>query len=113
MSLVALSQFKWCGKPVFTRGRTEDDIKLVNSVDVGSLRDPEDDSARVKNTEWLVVVGVCTHLDASPLLNAGDCGGWFCCQGSHYEGRIRKGPVPFNLEVPTYSFLSEDKLLIG
>lgn len=100
-------------KPVFIRGRTEDDIKLVNSVDVGSLRDPEDDSARVKNTEWLALLEFALIWDASPLLNAGDYGGWFCCQGSHYEGRIRKGPVPFNLEVPTYSFLSEDKLLIG
>ncbi|XP_010929694.1 cytochrome b-c1 complex subunit Rieske-4, mitochondrial [Elaeis guineensis] len=107
---------KWRGKPVFIRRRTEDDINLANSVDVASLRDPQEDSARVKNPEWLVVVGVCTHLGCIPLPNAGDFGGWFCpCHGSHYDisGRIRKGPAPFNLEVPTYTFLDENKLLIG
>ncbi|XP_068634630.1 cytochrome b-c1 complex subunit Rieske-4, mitochondrial-like [Aristolochia californica] len=107
---------KWRGKPVFIRRRTEDDIKLANSVDVASLRHPEEDAVRVKNPEWLVVVGVCTHLGCIPLPNAGDFGGWFCpCHGSHYDisGRIRKGPAPFNLEVPTYSFLDENKLLVG
>ncbi|CAL0317117.1 unnamed protein product [Lupinus luteus] len=107
---------KWRGKPVFIRRRTEDDINVANSVDVESLRDPQQDSERVKNPEWLVVVGVCTHLGCIPLPNAGDYGGWFCpCHGSHYDvsGRIRKGPAPYNLEVPTYSFLEENKLLIG
>ncbi|KAH6790532.1 Ubiquinol-cytochrome C reductase iron-sulfur subunit [Perilla frutescens var. frutescens] len=107
---------KWRGKPVFIRRRTEDDIKLANSVDLGTLRDPQEDAVRVKNPEWLVVVGVCTHLGCIPLPNAGDYGGWFCpCHGSHYDisGRIRKGPAPFNLEVPTYSFLEENKLLVG
>ncbi|CAI9093090.1 OLC1v1028505C1 [Oldenlandia corymbosa var. corymbosa] len=107
---------KWRGKPVFIRHRTDDDIKLANSVDVGSLRDPQEDAIRVKNPEWLVVVGVCTHLGCIPLPNAGDFGGWFCpCHGSHYDisGRIRKGPAPYNLEVPTYTFLDENKLLIG
>ncbi|KAK4757133.1 hypothetical protein SAY87_007260 [Trapa incisa] len=107
---------KWRGKPVFIRRRTEDDIKLANSVDVGSLRDPQPDIDRVKNPEWLVVIGVCTHLGCIPLPNAGDFGGWFCpCHGSHYDisGRIRKGPAPYNLEVPTYTFLDESKLLIG
>ncbi|KAJ6705203.1 CYTOCHROME B-C1 COMPLEX SUBUNIT RIESKE MITOCHONDRIAL [Salix purpurea] len=107
---------KWRGKPVFIRRRTEDDIKLANSVDVATLRDPQEDAARVKDPEWLVVVGVCTHLGCIPLPNAGDFGGWFCpCHGSHYDisGRIRKGPAPFNLEVPTYSFLEENKLLVG
>ncbi|CAA0826561.1 Ubiquinol-cytochrome C reductase iron-sulfur subunit [Striga hermonthica] len=107
---------KWRGKPVFIRRRTEDDIQLANSVDLASLRDPQEDAVRVKNPEWLVVVGVCTHLGCIPLPNAGDFGGWFCpCHGSHYDisGRIRKGPAPFNLEVPTYSFLDENKLLIG
>ncbi|KAL8160071.1 hypothetical protein V2J09_001608 [Rumex salicifolius] len=107
---------KWRGKPVFIRRRTEDDIKLANTVEVGSLRDPQEDSERVKNPEWLVVIGVCTHLGCIPLPNAGDFGGWFCpCHGSHYDisGRIRKGPAPFNLEVPTYSFMEENKLLIG
>ncbi|KAM0947135.1 putative quinol--cytochrome-c reductase [Dioscorea sansibarensis] len=107
---------KWRGKPVFIRRRTEEDIKLANSVDLSTLRDPQEDSARVKNPEWLVVVGVCTHLGCIPLPNAGDFGGWFCpCHGSHYDvsGRIRKGPAPFNLEVPTYTFLEENKLLVG
>ncbi|XP_015058578.1 cytochrome b-c1 complex subunit Rieske, mitochondrial [Solanum pennellii] len=107
---------KWRGKPVFIRRRTDDDIKLANSVDLGTLRDPQQDAERVKNPEWLVVVGVCTHLGCIPLPNAGDFGGWFCpCHGSHYDisGRIRKGPAPYNLEVPTYSFLEENKLLIG
>ncbi|KAF2288374.1 hypothetical protein GH714_007168 [Hevea brasiliensis] len=107
---------KWRGKPVFIRRRTEEDIKLANSVEVASLRDPQEDSSRVKNPEWLVVIGVCTHLGCIPLPNAGDFGGWFCpCHGSHYDisGRIRKGPAPYNLEVPTYSFLDENKLLIG
>lgn len=107
---------KWRGKPVFIRRRTEEDIELANSVDIASLRDPQEDAARVKDPEWLVVVGVCTHLGCIPLPNAGDFGGWFCpCHGSHYDisGRIRKGPAPFNLEVPTYSFLDQNKLLIG
>ncbi|KAK9052660.1 hypothetical protein SSX86_029290 [Deinandra increscens subsp. villosa] len=107
---------KWRGKPVFIRRRTEDDISLANSVDVNSLRDPQEDAVRVKDPEWLIVVGVCTHLGCIPLPNAGDFGGWFCpCHGSHYDisGRIRKGPAPYNLEVPTYSFLGDNKLLIG
>ncbi|KAF5443640.1 hypothetical protein F2P56_036178 [Juglans regia] len=107
---------KWRGKPVFVKHRTEEDIKLANAVDVRSLRHPQDDWERVKKPEWLVVVGVCTHLGCIPLPNAGDFGGWFCpCHGSHYDtsGRIRKGPAPYNLEVPSYTFLSDDKLLVG
>ncbi|XP_078447483.1 cytochrome b-c1 complex subunit Rieske-4, mitochondrial-like [Wolffia australiana] len=107
---------KWRGKPVFIRRRTSDDIETANTVDLASLRDPQEDAVRVKDPEWLVVVGVCTHLGCIPLPNAGDYGGWFCpCHGSHYDisGRIRKGPAPYNLEVPTYSFLDDGKLLIG
>ncbi|XP_024362967.1 cytochrome b-c1 complex subunit Rieske-4, mitochondrial [Physcomitrium patens] len=107
---------KWRGKPVFVRHRTEADIKLANSTPMNELRDPEEDSVRVQNPEWLVVVGVCTHLGCVPLPNAGDYGGWFCpCHGSHYDisGRIRKGPAPYNLEVPQYKFTEETKLLIG
>lgn len=66
--------------------------------------------------QWLVVIGVCTHLGCVPLPNAGDFGGYFCpCHGSHYDisGRIRKGPAPYNLEVPQYAFLEDDKVLIG
>ncbi|XP_020111846.1 cytochrome b-c1 complex subunit Rieske-4, mitochondrial-like isoform X2 [Ananas comosus] len=107
---------KWRGKPVFIRRRTEEDIKLANTVDLQSLRDPQPDAERVKNPEWLIVVGVCTHLGCIPLPNAGDFGGWFCpCHGSHYDisGRIRKGPAPYNLEVPTYTFVDENKLIVG
>ncbi|OAY69929.1 Cytochrome b-c1 complex subunit Rieske-3, mitochondrial, partial [Ananas comosus] len=103
------------GKPVFIRRRTEEDIKLANTVDLQSLRDPQPDAERVKNPEWLIVVGVCTHLGCIPLPNAGDFGGWFCpCHGSHYDisGRIRKGPAPYNLEVPTYTFVDENKLIV-
>ncbi|CAA7405151.1 unnamed protein product [Spirodela intermedia] len=107
---------KWRGKPVFIRRRTAEDINAANAVDLASLRDPQEDAARVKDPEWLIVVGVCTHLGCIPLPNAGDFGGWFCpCHGSHYDisGRIRKGPAPYNLEVPTYSFLDQGKLLVG
>ncbi|GFP82692.1 cytochrome b-c1 complex subunit rieske-1 mitochondrial, partial [Phtheirospermum japonicum] len=107
---------KWHRRPVFIRHRTEDDIKLANSVDLAALWDPQEDAVRVKDLEWLVVVGVCTYLGCIPLPNAGDFGGWFCpCHGSHHDisCRIRKGPAPYNLEVPTYSFLDENKLLIG
>ncbi|MCO5581853.1 hypothetical protein L7F22_035742 [Adiantum nelumboides] len=107
---------KWRGKPVFVRHRTEDDIQKANTVSLEELRDPQPDSERVIDPKWLVVVGVCTHLGCVPLPNAGDYGGWFCpCHGSHYDisGRARKGPAPYNLEVPTYKFLDEQKLLIG
>ncbi|GJS37264.1 cytochrome b-c1 complex subunit Rieske-4, mitochondrial-like protein [Tanacetum coccineum] len=92
---------KWRGKLVFIRCRTNDDVKLANSVDVNLLRDPQEDAVRVKDPEWLIVVGVCTHLGCIPLPNAVDFGGWFCpCHWSHYNisGRIRKGPAPYNLE---------------
>jgi ubiquinol-cytochrome c reductase iron-sulfur subunit len=70
----------------------------------------------VKNKEWLVVVGVCTHLGCIPIADKGDFGGWFCpCHGSHYDisGRIRKGPAPTNLEVPPYEFVNENIIRIG
>ena len=107
---------KWRGKPVFIRHRTQAEVGLANDVDQSSLRDPQEDALRVVNPEWLVVVGVCTHLGCVPLANAGDYNGWFCpCHGSHYDvsGRIRKGPAPYNLEVPEYKFLDDSKLLIG
>lgn len=107
---------KWRGKPVFVRRRSEDEIKGAEAVALSSLRDPQPDSARVVNPEWLVVVGVCTHLGCVPLPGAGDYGGWFCpCHGSHYDvsGRIRKGPAPTNLEVPEYKFIDDSTLLVG
>ncbi|KAJ9651999.1 ubiquinol--cytochrome-c reductase catalytic subunit rip1 [Neophaeococcomyces mojaviensis] len=107
---------KWRGKPVFIRHRTEDEIKEAESVKVESLRDPQPDSDRVKKPEWLIMLGVCTHLGCVPIGEAGDFGGWFCpCHGSHYDisGRVRKGPAPLNLEVPEYDFPEDDKLVIG
>lgn len=107
---------KWRGKPVFIRHRTENEVTSAQSVDTSSLRDPEPDNVRAQNPEWLVVVGVCTHLGCVPISNAGDYHGWFCpCHGSHYDvsGRIRKGPAPLNLEVPEYKFLEEEKVMIG
>ena len=75
-------------------------------VDISTLRDPQTDASRAKNPEWLVVLGICTHLGCVPISNAGEYNGWFCpCHGSHYDGsgRIRKGPAPLNLG--TYAFL--------
>ncbi|KAK9866988.1 hypothetical protein WJX84_003635 [Apatococcus fuscideae] len=107
---------KWRGKPVFVRRRTEEDIAHANEVNLSELRDPQTDDERTKNPEWLVLVGVCTHLGCVPLANAGDWGGWFCpCHGSHYDmsGRARKGPAPYNLEVPEYKFQEDNILVIG
>ena len=86
------------------------------AVDVASLRDPQADSERAENPEWLVAVGVCTHLGCVPIANAGDYNGWFCpCHGSHYDtsGRIRKGPAPLNMEVPKYEFVNANTIKIG
>lgn len=108
--------FKWRGKPLFVRHRTTEEIEEVAGVDVNSLRDPEADHERVQKPEWLVLIGVCTHLGCVPIANAGEFGGYFCpCHGSHYDasGRIRKGPAPLNLEVPTYEFTSEDLMVVG
>merc|ERR1711964_670837 len=107
---------KWRGKPVFIRHRTADEIRGAESVKVESLRDPQKDEDRVKKPEWLIMVGVCTHLGCVPIGEAGDFGGWFCpCHGSHYDisGRIRRGPAPLNLEIPEYDFADENALVIG
>lgn len=108
---------KWQGKPVFIRHRTPDEIQEANSVDISTLRDPQKDSDRVTKPEWLIMVGVCTHLGCVPIGNAGDFDGWFCpCHGSHYDisGRIRKGPAPLNLEIPQYKFADDtSSVLIG
>jgi ubiquinol-cytochrome c reductase iron-sulfur subunit len=77
---------KWRGKPVFIRHRTADEIEEAKAVDIKSLRDPETDEARTKSPEWLVMLGVCTHLGCVPIGESGDYGGWFCpCHGSHYD----------------------------
>ncbi|WP_299770340.1 ubiquinol-cytochrome c reductase iron-sulfur subunit [uncultured Tateyamaria sp.] len=120
---------KWLGKPVFIRRRTEEEIQAAREVDLADL---PDDIARNENLgevdasdsnrsldeagEWLVMMGVCTHLGCVPLGDAGDFGGWFCpCHGSHYDtsGRIRKGPAPTNLPVPVAEFVDETTILLG
>jgi len=112
---------KWRGKPVFIRHRTEEEIAKAASDDSADLKDPQPDSARAKKAEWLILVGVCTHLGCVPLGQKasdprGEFGGWYCpCHGSQYDtsGRIRKGPAPLNLEVPAYEFLSDTMVKIG
>jgi ubiquinol-cytochrome c reductase iron-sulfur subunit len=112
---------KWRGRPVFVRHRTQAEIADADSADVQNLPDPEADDARVQRPEWLILVGVCTHLGCIPLGQRtteprGEFGGWFCpCHGSHYDtsGRIRKGPAPTNLPVPTYTFLDDNTVRIG
>lgn len=113
----------WRGKPVFIRRRTDEEIIAANETNVDALRDPQTDDERTQegHREWLVVVGICTHLGCVPLGQKpaevrGEYGGWFCpCHGSHYDtsGRIRKGPAPKNLNVPEYTFLNETTLKIG
>jgi len=111
----------WRGKPVFVRYRSAKEIEEARDVDVADLRDPQSDAERVEKPEWLIVVGVCTHLGCVPLgQNPGDprgeYGGWFCpCHGSQFDtsARIRKGPAPTNLEVPAYEFLDDQTIRIG
>ncbi len=107
---------KWRGKPVFIRRRTSEEILEANDVDLKSLRHPENDKNRVQKEEWLVLLGVCTHLGCVPLGDKGDYNGWFCpCHGSHYDtsGRIRKGPAPQNMEIPKYEFINNNTIKIG
>ena len=121
LSKVALGstiRVKWRGKPVFIRRRTPEEVSVAEEEKLADLRDPQPDHDRVKkgHNEWLVVVGVCTHLGCVPLANQGDFGGWFCpCHGSHYDlsGRIRKGPAPLNLLVPPYEFVRDNVIKIG
>ena len=106
----------WRGKPVFIRRRTQEEINKALDVNLSELKDPEDDAKRTKKPEWLVMIGVCTHLGCVPLGNKGDYNGWFCpCHGSHYDtsGRIRKGPAPTNLEIPKYEFVDNNTIKIG
>ena len=106
----------WRGKPVFIRRRTEEEIAKAKNVKLEDLPHPETDEDRAKNPEWLVMLGVCTHLGCVPLGDKGEYGGWFCpCHGSHYDtsGRIRKGPAPTNMEVPKYEFVNANTIKIG
>ena len=106
----------WRGKPVFIKRRTKEEIKKAEQTSMKDLMDPQEDKDRVKKSEWLVVVGVCTHLGCVPIGGKGEYNGWFCpCHGSHYDtsGRIRKGPAPTNLEIPKYEFVNNNKIKIG
>ncbi|MFT6674820.1 MAG: ubiquinol-cytochrome c reductase iron-sulfur subunit [Sulfitobacter sp.] len=121
---------KWLGKPVFIRRRTEEDITAARAVNVDDLPDPMSENSNLpkgslatdenraldETGEWLVMMGVCTHLGCVPLGDAGDFGGWFCpCHGSHYDtaGRIRKGPAPRNLPVPVAAFVGDTTIKLG
>ena len=111
----------WRGKPVFIKHRTKEEIEEARSVDINDLPDKEADEDRVKKEQWLVTIGICTHLGCVPTGQKksdahGDYDGWFCpCHGSHYDtsGRIRKGPAPKNLAVPPYAFISDTVIKIG
>ncbi len=107
---------KWRGNPVFVRHRTPKEIKEAEDAPLADLKDPATDQSRVQKPEWLIVIGICTHLGCVPLGHDGPFDGWRCpCHGSIYDtsGRIRSGPAPLNLAVPTYSFLTDTKVKIG
>ena len=106
----------WRGKPVFIKRITQGEIEEARAVKLEDLKHPETDEERAKNPEWLVMLGVCTHLGCVPLNDKGDYNGWFCpCHGSHYDtsGRIRKGPAPTNMEIPKYEFVNANTIKIG
>ena len=121
---------KFLGKPVFIRRRTPEEIEAARAVEVSSLPDPlarnanlpadtpatDTDRALNGDEEWLVMIGVCTHLGCVPLSEAGDYDGWFCpCHGSHYDtsGRIRQGPAPENMHIPVAGFVSDGIIQLG
>jgi ubiquinol-cytochrome c reductase iron-sulfur subunit len=111
----------WQGKPVFIAHRTPEEIKAAQDVDIAQLREPQADADRVQKPEWLVVIGICTHLGCIPLGQKptdpkGEYDGWFCpCHGSQYDtsGRIRKGPAPLNLAIPPYTFTADTSIRVG
>lgn len=108
---------KWRGKPLFVKNRTPSEIDLEKDTPLASLKDPAKPEDRAQRQEWLVVIGICTHLGCVPIPNSGDWGGGFYCpcHGSHYDniGRVRKGPAPTNLEVPPYKFVSDTLIMVG
>lgn len=121
---------KWLGKPVFIRRRTEEEIAYARGVPLTDLVDPNAENSNIApdspatdenralspDGQWLVMMGVCTHLGCVPLGDAGDFNGWFCpCHGSHYDsaGRIRKGPAPRNLPVPVAQFVDDTTIQLG
>jgi ubiquinol-cytochrome c reductase iron-sulfur subunit len=111
----------WRGKPVFIRHRTAAEIELAKKDDGADMKDPQPDEARAEKPQFLILVGVCTHLGCIPLGQKdvepkGPFGGWYCpCHGSSYDtsGRIRRGPAPLNLPVPEYQYLSDTVVRIG
>lgn len=111
----------WQGKPVFIRHRTPEEIAAADAVEIADLPDPEADADRTEKQDWLVIVGICTHLGCIPKGQKagepkGQYDGYFCpCHGSHYDtsGRIRKGPAPKNLPVPPYQFVDDTTVKIG
>jgi ubiquinol-cytochrome c reductase iron-sulfur subunit len=108
----------WRGKPIYVMHRTKKQIEEAQKVPLGDLKDPATDQSRVKDghDQWLVVIGICTHLGCIPIAHEGNYDGFFCpCHGSQYDssGRIRQGPAPANLAVPPYSFASDTKIQIG
>ena len=108
----------WRGKPIFISHRTRKEIDEARAVNVNSLPDPQPDQDRVKpgHDQWLVVIGICTHLGCIPLAHQGEYNGWFCpCHGGQYDtsGRVRLGPPPANLYLPPYQFVSDTKIRIG
>lgn len=109
---------QWRGKPIFISHRTAAEIKSAQDVPLSQLPDPQTDQDRVKpgKDQWLVVIGICTHLGCVPLGHQGQYNGWFCpCHGSVYDtsGRIRQGPAPLNLALPPYAFTTDTKIVIG
>jgi ubiquinol-cytochrome c reductase iron-sulfur subunit len=122
---------KWRGRPVFIRNRTEEEVAAAREVELSELKDPVARNANIDGTapatadnrsagegheNWIVMVGVCTHLGCVPLGQAGNFGGWFCpCHGSHYDtaGRVRAGPAPENLAIPLFEFISDTTVRIG
>lgn len=122
---------KWRGRPVFIRNRTPQEIEAARATALDDLKDPLARNANLPADQaatdlarsagegkenWIVMIGVCTHLGCVPLGQAGDFGGWFCpCHGSHYDtaGRVRKGPAPENLAIPSFEFISETVVRIG
>ena len=107
---------KWQGKPVFVRHRTSKEIESARAVPLSDLKDPATDESRAQKPEWLIVVGICTHLGCVPIGHEGQYEGWLCpCHGSVYDtsGRIRQGPAPLNLYLPPYKYTTPTKVIIG
>jgi ubiquinol-cytochrome c reductase iron-sulfur subunit len=122
---------KWRGKPIFIRNRTPAEIEAAQAVQLRELKDPLARNANIASDapatdvarsagegreNWIIMIGSCTHLGCVPLGQAGEYGGWFCpCHGSHYDtaGRIRRGPAPENLPIPTFAFISDNVIRIG